>query len=193
MPSRKRLAGKARKAKKASVCSSRSSSSSSSEQLGRESLGTAVTINQDLCRCRHGSPPPVTSGEHDFKQLKDFYEVFHNEWSEESIRTNGFLRAATIAVMKTHEAIPEVWNSESLRRKLRDCFLAEGTELILADDFKTNTIVAGAVAACVQMLDQFNPIGECVENFFDLTYRDAFHGCPRGICKFFSQQIPCSW
>ena len=70
----------------------------------------------------------------------------------ESIRTNGFLRAAAIAMMKTHETVPEVWSDDTNREMMRRHFVAHGTNILLDSTDDLNIVVAGAVAAAVQML-----------------------------------------
>lgn len=100
MPSRKRNQGQARKAKKPGEHDIIVASE------GRMICTIPRDINKIICitkknsqtspLCRHCSPP-VDASQH---ILARFFEAFHVEWSDSLLGRNGFLRGATIAMMK---------------------------------------------------------------------------------------------
>ena len=162
MPSRKRINGQARKARKAA-------DEPRHQFLEQHVHGLGIEL------CRHGSPPRVPEG-HLFSR---FYDKFYEEWNEESIATSGFLRSATLAMIKTHETIPQVWNDDHNRETMKRYFLTHGTNILLDSNGHSSNLkwaVAGAMAAAVHMLENYNQPEKCVDNFFVLKHGDVFNG-----------------
>ena len=68
--------------------------------------------------------------------------------------------------MKSHATFPKIWSSDKARETVRLYFIGHAVNVLLDGDAKINVTVAGAMAAVVQMLGNYDPESQSVTDFF---------------------------